>query len=82
MLSIFEPYFYFTYISELEKNAFLGKIDEYINEIKKYYYRTDKNTRILLSNGLKDYLKDMNNHTKTIRLALYCATSTEFISNK
>lgn len=51
LLSIFEPYFYFMYITKLEKEALFDIIDSYIFKLNNYYLLLDNNIKIEISDN-------------------------------
>lgn len=51
LLSIFEPYFYFMYITKLEKDALFDIIDSYIHKLNNYYVLLDYNIKTEISNN-------------------------------
>tara|TARA_A100001015_G_scaffold318043_1_gene436688 strand:- start:1878 stop:2483 length:606 start_codon:yes stop_codon:yes gene_type:complete len=51
LLSLFEPYFYFMYITKLEKQAMYDLIDSYINKLNNYYLLLDNNVKLQIKNN-------------------------------
>ena len=51
LLSIFEPYFYFMYITKLEKEALFDIIDSYIHKLNNYYLLLDSDIKYQISNN-------------------------------
>ena len=49
LLSIFEPYFYFLYITKLEKQALFDLVDSYIHKLNNYYLLLDDNIKNQIS---------------------------------
>ena len=50
LLSIFEPYFYFMYITKLEKEALFDLVDSYIHKLNNYYLLLDNDIKSQISN--------------------------------
>ena len=51
LLSIFEPYFYFMYITKLEKEALFDIIDSYIFKLNNYYLLLDNDIKYQIFNN-------------------------------
>ena len=51
LLSIFEPYFYFMYITKLEKKALFDLVDSYINKLNNYYLLLNSDVKFQISNN-------------------------------
>lgn len=51
LLSIFEPYFYFMYITKLEKEALFDLVDSYIHKLNNYYLLLDNDIKYQIFNN-------------------------------